>query len=776
MGSLSTDDDIASAATQVGTPTQASLVPGGASGAPPTLLGERYEILGLIGTGGMGHVYRAQDRLLDEIVALKMLRRELVGLAGMLERFHQEVKLARRVTSPHVVRTFDLGQHGDEHFLTMEYIDGRSLARLVEDGPLSHEEFLRVARAAAAGMAAAHATGVLHRDLKPDNILVARTGRIALSDFGIARPSAGPLATSDRFVGTPAYMSPEQVEGADQIGPAADVYAFGAIMYEMLTGRRPFPGGDAFAVALARLRQPPPDPRAHRAGLPASIAEIVVRCMAREPAGRYPDGAAVAAALATIGDGLASAPLPARLVIPVPVESARAVALLPLRASGDLTELADGLSEEIVDALSMSRNLRVRPLGSVRAAMKDRSDARDIGNALGVSVVIDGSVRARGDRVRIAARVIGVEDGFQLWASHFDASTDGLLAVGDDIVRAIAQALTLDLAVPERRAAPARLAELYLESKARLRTAWLEGNVEPVIADLDRVPEVLDDPPLVATLALALARSGFYGNVADLARARPLADRAVALAPSSGEAWLARAYTCLYSGAMPDAMQSLLQAVRFAPGLAVAQNLLGELILEAGDLPDALLHLEAARAVDPTNVNSSALARAYVYDGRIDAAFEMLEKNTSVLAELSLARFKMWFGQWHAMRRTEVPGMRPQLARLASALARLHTGEEPSAEDIARLEATIDTQAPRLRASQSQFYAEYLAVKGKLDHALGYIAQSVSAGLYDYCWIERCPVLAPLRDRPEFQAQAAIVRERAKAMVAVLPTHAPTGV
>src|SRR4051794_1587602 len=172
--------------------------------------------------GGMGRVYRAHDRTLDETVALKLLRRELADVPGMLERFRQEVKLARRVTSPHVVRTFDLGQHGDEHFLTMELVEGRSLAQLIDDGPLHITDLLRIARAMAAGIAAAHGTGVLHRDLKPDNVLVGKDGRVAITDFGIARASAAPRETVDRFIGTPAYMSPEQVESSPDIGPPAD--------------------------------------------------------------------------------------------------------------------------------------------------------------------------------------------------------------------------------------------------------------------------------------------------------------------------------------------------------------------------------------------------------------------------------------------------------------------------------------------------------------------------------------------------------------------------
>jgi serine/threonine protein kinase len=163
--------------------------------ALPSVIAERYEVLGLLGAGGMGRVYRVRDRSLDEVVALKVLRRELVDTPGMLERFRSEVKLARRVTSPHVVRTFDLGEHAGEHYLTMEYIDGQSLAQLLDAGQLPLAEVLRIARAACAGIEAAHAAGVLHRDLKPDNILVASDARIAITDFGIAHATADPRRT-----------------------------------------------------------------------------------------------------------------------------------------------------------------------------------------------------------------------------------------------------------------------------------------------------------------------------------------------------------------------------------------------------------------------------------------------------------------------------------------------------------------------------------------------------------------------------------------------------
>ena len=188
------------------------------SGATPALVGGRYTILGLVGVGGMGSVYRARDAELDEVVALKVLRKELVEMPGMLERFRQEVKLARRVTHRNIARTFDIGEHEGEKFLTMEYVDGESLAELCGDGPIPLERVVGLSRDICAGRSAAHAAGGVHRDLKPDNVLVGKDGRLVITDFGIARAlreGDDVVKTNGRPIGTPAYMAPEQVQGGD---------------------------------------------------------------------------------------------------------------------------------------------------------------------------------------------------------------------------------------------------------------------------------------------------------------------------------------------------------------------------------------------------------------------------------------------------------------------------------------------------------------------------------------------------------------------------------
>ena len=271
--------------------------------APQSVDFGRYRLHALLGTGGMGSVYRALDTELDELVALKVLRPELTSSPEMVERFRREVKLARRVTHPNVARTFDIGEHHGERFLTMELIEGESLsALLTREGAVSVEHALEVACAIADGLTAAHSAGVVHRDLKPDNVLLDRSGRIVLTDFGIARAYLEPARTLTRggvTVGTPDYMAPEQLELTSPIDARADLYALGVILYEMLVGDRPWTGDSAFSIAAARLLGPPPDPRL-RSRIPDDLAEVVLRCMARRPRDRFDRADEVAVALRAI--------------------------------------------------------------------------------------------------------------------------------------------------------------------------------------------------------------------------------------------------------------------------------------------------------------------------------------------------------------------------------------------------------------------------------------------------------------------------------------------
>jgi len=296
-----------------------------ASALATPLYGGRYEILELLGVGASGSVYRARDTELNEVVALKVLRKELIGDATTVERFRNEVRLARRVTHHNVARVFDIGEHEGEKFLTMELVSGQSLTQRVLDRetrrrrPLPLSELVDLVEQICAGLDAAHHSGVVHCDLKPDNILLSQDGRVVVTDFGISRallqvrgassatspvPATSPARSVGRsaraapiqFDGTPMYVSPEQLNG-DAVDARTDVYSLGAVLYELLTGEPPFSGASTVAVLAARVLRPPPDPRSLRPDLGPEIAHIITRCLAVAPADRFQHAGELAAAL-----------------------------------------------------------------------------------------------------------------------------------------------------------------------------------------------------------------------------------------------------------------------------------------------------------------------------------------------------------------------------------------------------------------------------------------------------------------------------------------------
>ena len=268
----------------------------GARFTPGTMLAGRYRIVGLLGRGGMGEVYRAEDLKLGQPVALKFLSKEVTDHADRLARFHQEVRLARQVSHPNVCRVHDIAETNGQHFLSMEYIDGEDLASLLRRiGRLPSDKALELARQLCAGLAAAHDRKVLHRDLKPANVLIDGRGRAHLADFGLAN-LADQRRDTREVAGTPGYMAPEQQDGRE-VTTRTDVYALGLVLYEMFTGKRALAVDGAFRGGGTPHVAPPASPSTHIPDLDPAIERVILRCLERDPARRPPSANAVAAAL-----------------------------------------------------------------------------------------------------------------------------------------------------------------------------------------------------------------------------------------------------------------------------------------------------------------------------------------------------------------------------------------------------------------------------------------------------------------------------------------------
>ena len=299
----------ASASTLANSPTLAHSLTaaGGDALARGQVFAERYEILGILGKGGMGVVYRARDRQLDEVVALKLLRPEaLASDPSLLERFKQEIKLARRITHRNVLRTHDFGETGGVPYISMEYLEGVTLKDLVRNrGALPLGVGLSIAKQMCHGLAAAHETGVVHRDIKPQNMLILpETGELKIMDFGIARvssvsPEEAGLTSAGMVMGTPDYMPPEQAQGR----PAdfrSDLYSLAVVLFEIFVGRLPFSGDTPVAIVMAHVQQPPPAPRSMNPRVPADLAAVILRGLEKDPARRWQSTAELLEALSAI--------------------------------------------------------------------------------------------------------------------------------------------------------------------------------------------------------------------------------------------------------------------------------------------------------------------------------------------------------------------------------------------------------------------------------------------------------------------------------------------
>ncbi len=281
--------------------TQVLASPGLAAAGPApdvaAVLATRHEVLDSLGEGGMGLVYRVRDRETNEILALKLLRPEIARDPAMMERFKDEIRLARRITHKNVCRIHDFNRVDDLAYITMEFVDGESLrAYLKRAGKLSPERVIDLARQIAAGLGEAHAQGVVHRDLKPENVILARDGLVKLMDFGIARALGGNTTTTQTVIGTPGYMAPEQSQGKS-VDQRTDLYALGLILYECLTGRRAFAGATPVEVALKQIKERPVPPRQLLSSMPPRLETIVMRCLEKEPSRRFASAAELQRAL-----------------------------------------------------------------------------------------------------------------------------------------------------------------------------------------------------------------------------------------------------------------------------------------------------------------------------------------------------------------------------------------------------------------------------------------------------------------------------------------------
>ena len=771
-----------------------STPPATASTRSPLIAG-RFEVLGLIGVGGMGSVYRARDVTLDEMVALKVIAREIAREPGMLERFRREVKLARRVTHPNVARCFDIGEDGDDRFFTMELVDGESLgSRLLREQRLTADATVSIAIEVCEGLRAAHRAGVVHRDLKPDNVLLATDGRIVLTDFGIASarlPNDGVSRTVGIIVGTPEYMAPEQVEGVRDIDGRADIYSLGAMMFELVTGTPAWTGPTSLAIVAARLALAPPDPRQY-VDIGDDLAELILRCMARRREDRFADVGDLAAALRQLPDGPSAArPIgssPPLREDPRGFLRDKSVMVVARADEDDLLAqaVAAGLADLVERHMRGATTLRVvagkfawRAPGASEASSP--SSAADVARARDASLVLDTTIALAGQSVAVDVNLINVIDDVVLSSRQYTAPRSDLFAVAASIARDVAEMLlaghtpTLPGGI-----ADAEALDLWLRARVEGKTGAPYAR-DSAIALFERaMSRTPNDLWILASYAATLLDRfrETESPSSDLTEALGMAERAIRGSDLLGEAWLARATARFELGDPCGSVTDLARASRIMPAYAHAHALRGRALLEVGSFERSRRDLERALSLDATLVHprlqlalvagmTSAFADA---NAIVD---EVLERDsTSADAWLVAARLALWNGDAVRARALRADLGRQNVeqseraAYVLDAASGSHAGD---ALDFFAWLAEVDPAAPRRSATARQIEAELAAARGDLARSISAIdAAGATRGFVDVGWLDGCPLLEPLRGAARFVEIRAEIAATARDVLEIL--------
>jgi len=699
-----------------------------------------YRILEKIGEGGMGVVYRAEDLTLRRQVALKFLVDRALGREDQRRRFMHEAQAAAALDHPNICPIYAIEELGEQIFIAMALAEGENLKDRLMKGPLPIGEATHIALQVARGLEAAHAQGIIHRDVKSANIMVTENGHARVTDFGLAKLPGVEQSDPTLMLGTPGYMSPEQVR-TEPLDLRTDIWSWGVVCYEMLTGRRPFRGDHPLAVAHAILHDQAEPPSSLNPAVPRYWDRIVARALEKSRDERFPDmGHAVG--FLEQGEGPSTSDIKRR---PPPPRSQPSIAVLPfldLSPKGDQEFFCDGIAEEILTGLTRIGGLRTASRTSAFAFKGQREDVRSIATRLGVETVLEGSVRKAGRHLRIAAQLIDAREGYHLWSESFDRELSDVFAIQEEIAQRIVQALRLELTERELNAlarAPTHDVEayqLYLRGRQffyRTTRQDLEYAIEMFERAAARDPEYARAHAGSADCYSYLF-SYFGGHREDLERARVASARALELGPDLAESHAARGLALSLSEEFAESEKHFEAALLLDPRLYEAHYFYARACLMQRKWEQAARLFEDASRVKPEDTQSIVL---------LGLAYRKLD-----LKSRSEAAYRE--GIDRARRHLE---LNPDDARVLYLIAQSHIelGERDEGLEWGRRARALGPEDPYVLYGITCLFTRL----GEVEEAASQFEQAVSAGFRNRHWIEMDPDLDPIRDHPRYRAAVA---------------------
>ena len=627
----------------------------------PVMAGQalsHYQLLEKIGAGGMGEVWRAVDSRLGREVAVKVLPDRFAADPQALARFEREARAAAALSHPNILALYDVGRVDGVSYVVMELLRGTTLRARLAAGALPPEKAIEHAVQVAQGLAAAHGRGLIHRDLKPENLFTTDDGIVKILDFGLARfedegrrdgaPADEALTTlvsptePGLVVGTPGYMAPEQVRGLGA-DARSDLFALGAVLYEMLTGRRAF-AGPTLADTLTAVLHQDPEPVQTGSAADDRLDGLIRRCVHKDPAERFPSARDLIQELqAVLSDAPATAPGPSIAVLP----------FVDMSQNQDQTYFCEGMAEEILSVLSEVPGLRVAARTSAFQFHGTQQDIRRIGQALGVSSVLEGSVRTAGHRLRVTAQLVKAADGYRIWSARYDREMEDVFTIQDEIARSVAQALAMQLgavapgASARKHSGNLEAYHLYLKGRhERYTTRNFPAAMRFFEEASERDPRYALAHLGIAEMAILLGNSGLVRPCIIFPRAETELQYARALSGETAEGLTVEGLIRAYGRwDWEGAEESGRRAMALDPQLIFARTWMSLLLSARGRFDEAVAMARSAIPIDPLGALAWTMAGWALNAGRrfeeaqepLVRALELAPRNTLAMWNLGLA-------------------------------------------------------------------------------------------------------------------------------------------